>query len=216
MSHGRAPSCGNNAHISPEEIPGSCPVLSPSFGSWKGLTAIFTVPGWNQWETKYSPFCTEWSYFLHSSKKLLQINAPRKNSVMAHEEWALGESSHHGWGVISAWSSILPWEHPTGAELPCFPCTEALGLWARATLSVCLVHNSSSCICPFTLTLFLQQEAVQAAVTPAELRNRHWEPRSWVRSAVPPSMASLASRFCPSDQHKESVLRHEPDCKKNI
>lgn len=43
---GGGPAVGTK--ISPEEIPGSCPVLDTSCGSWKGLTAILTFTGWNQ------------------------------------------------------------------------------------------------------------------------------------------------------------------------
>lgn len=99
-----------------EEISLSCPVLCNSFGSWKGLTAILTVTSWNQWETKHSTFCSEWSYFLHSSKKLLPINRCSKEkfnngSWRVSSKPALGESSQDGWGVIATLGGCLK-SHP--------------------------------------------------------------------------------------------------------
>lgn len=125
--------------ISPGGDSWHCPVMGTSFCSWEGLTAILTF-SWNQWETQHSWFCTKWSYFLHSSNKLLQIN----KSVMAHEEWApsqlwgkaamLAEVWVQHW--VGAWSPILclTLEH-TGTDLPCLPLHTGTGDVSQSSLS---------------------------------------------------------------------------------
>lgn len=141
---------------------------------------------WNQWQTEHLPFSTEWSFFFCSLKKLLQINksdATKESSIMAHgrgapsQLWGEAAMMAQVWFQlwVDAWSPILclTREHPFGADLP---CTQALGMWARAALGVWFLHP---CVLPLKLMLLFAARSLAGCSNSAWGREQALETWSW-------------------------------------
>lgn len=118
-------------------------------------------------------------FFIPQRNSYKFIDATKKSSVMAHGEWApsqlwgkaapMAEVWFQIW-VLEAPSCACPRSIPLEQLCPAFPCTQALGMWARATLCVLRARLLHPSILPLKLLLLLQQEALQATVTLAEVR----------------------------------------------